>query len=1051
MKHFYLFFFLLLIGMCLPSFSVQGQVTAISGVVKDDKNEILVGVTIINLQSKKGTVTNADGSYTLEAKKGDPVRFSYIGMETQTITVGNTSVINVTISASEVLEEVVVVGYGTQKKESVVGAIVQTKGADLKQRMAGSDIANSLTGTLPGLVTLRSSGIPGGSGIDDSGTQIFIRGRSTWNGGQPLILVDGVERSFNDIDPDQVETVSILKDASATAVFGVKGANGVILVTTKRGKEGKPVFSVETSVSFSKLSRNYGILNSYDARTVKNMGILHEVALKESSWQQYTPNRILEYYRTQQYPELFPDVNWQKEITNPHAVSNRVSLNLSGGTKFVKYFSTLSYLHEGDILKTQDFGQGYDPNFSYKRYNFRTNLDFNITRTTTFSVNLAGYYGNQQRPAGDRFNFWKGFSGQPPDLTPVRYSDGVWGDYSSFDRYPNSVAALNFSGITRANRTEVNTDFILNQKLDFITKGLSFNGRLAYDNRFITIGSNISDDGVLRKWIDPKVIEEIKPGMSGAELQSIYNRYTFYTYPSNYTQTTHGFEYRDLPYTHSNEQADNGIDRALFYQLSINYGRSFGNHNVEALALLNRRENATGSNFVNYREDWVARITYNWKERYFMEFNGAYNGSEKFASKYRYGLFPSLALGWVLSNEPFFEKLTQVVNLVKFRYSFGKVGSDDGVPKWGYADSYNVQSTTWPFGSPATQPGQPWRSEGTIGNPDLHWETAQKQNIGMEVALLRNKITFNADYFWEHRTDIFLSAGQRKIPALFGAPAVGINAGETRSWGYETEAKYNLTALGGNLTYTLSANFSHAIDKIIYREDPELAPEYQKLAGFQIGQGRSQINQPGFIQSWDQLYTGVMSLDNTQRLPGDFRQVDFNADGYIDNKDDVPYGYTDRPQYNYGLTNVIEYKGISLMVQLYGVFNVSGGINRGEFPETYSIVRPLHLYESWSPERGNTTSPNYPHVRFDTQSPKGEFWIEDRSYLKVQNAELAYKIKAPIVKRLGLSTARIALSGNNLAMISKMRDDRDRVPSDVDVNRSYPMMRRYTATLYLSF
>ena len=464
-------------------------------------------------------VTDIDGNFSLEASAKENIEVTYIGYLAKSFLVGNITKFDVNMEVdAQTLGEVVVVGYGSQKKESVVGSIAQTTIEALTQRISGSDLSNSLTGIMPGVVTVRSSGIPGGSGEDDNATKIFIRGQSTWNGnGGPLILVDGVERDMNDVDPNQIDKISILKDASATAVFGVKGANGVILITTKRGAIGKPTLSFDVTTSANMISRVPGILGSYDANRLKNFAIVQGLPINEANWKDYQPDQVLNYYRTQEYPEIFPDVDWLDEFTNDVAWSRKAAMNVSGGTKFAKYFASLSYLYEGDILRTQNFGQGYDPNFQYNRFNFRSNLDFNLTKTTIFSVNLAGYYGQQQRPSGDKFNFWKGLTGTPPDMYPVRYADGAWGDYTGFDRFQNPVYSLNLEGLENENRLEVNSDFTLTQKLDFILPGLSFRGNLSYDNRYNTTGQNINDDGALAKYILKDVINELEPGMTEAD------------------------------------------------------------------------------------------------------------------------------------------------------------------------------------------------------------------------------------------------------------------------------------------------------------------------------------------------------------------------------------------------------------------------------------------------------------------------------------------------------------------------------------------------------
>lgn len=1030
-------------------------VAQISGRVTDASDgSFLPGVTVTQKGTTNGTSTDFEGNYTINAPKGSVLVFSFVGYENEEVSIGNQSVVDISlISRDELLEEVVVVGYGSQKKESVVGSIGQTSGEEIKARMAGSDVTNSLTGMVPGLVTVRSTGVPGGSNGQSEATRIFIRGQSTWNGGQPLILVDGVERQMADVDPNDIEKISVLKDASATAVFGVRGANGVILITTKKGAVGKPQLSFESMVSSSSISRIYPVLGSYDALTLKNYAIINSLPVNPSGWGDYMPDQLRNYYRTGEYPELFPNVNWQDEMTNPSAISHKQSVNVTGGTEFVRYFASLNYLYEGDILKTENVGQGYDPNFDYSRYNFRSNLDFKITKTTNFTVNFGGYHGVQRFPNGDRWNFWKGVYGRPPDLYPIKYSDGVYADNALFDRYRNSYNKLNFGGQDRESRSEVNTDFILTQDLPFLLKGLSVSARLSYDNRFVTNGPNINDGGTLVKYIDPfLVINELRPGMTGEELQALYEKYTLYETPDEFNNNSSGYEYADLPNTAGGESVNSNVYRSLFYQASADYNNSFGKHSVTGLALFNRQKRATGSVFPSYLEQWVGRTTYNYDNKYFVEFNGAYNGSEKFAAKYRFGFFPSVAVGWNLANERFLkEKLPQISNF-KIRYSDGLIGNDEGIARWLYIGSWNVGAVgngnnSWLFGAPAINNGPTYRSEGTIPNPDIRWETARKQNIALDLGLFNNKIEITTELYQERRKDIFLSGGQRVVPLFFGAPPVGVNKGSTENRGLEFLAKY--TKSSGAFNYYVTVNYAHALDQVVFREDPELAPAYQRQAGFQIGQTRSYINQPGLIQTWDQLYTGVLGMDNTQRLPGQFRQVDFNSDGVVNNLDIVPFGYPNRPQNSYGMILGGQYKGISLMLQFYGVYNVTDEFSYNEFNQRYTIAFPVQQNDAWIPEEGRTTTATFPGLTYDFGDPNGNYWQTDRSYFRLQNAEVAYNIPKSISKLINAKNANISLGGNNLWFWSKMLEDRDAVLGDG--NQAYPTMRRLNLRLRVTF
>ncbi|TZF85516.1 TonB-dependent receptor (plasmid) [Pedobacter sp. BS3] len=1045
-------FISLLVVFTLTFTVAFAQTRTISGRITDAKSgEILPGVSIRQKGQPNGTTSDASGHYSLRLKdeKGPVLVFTSIGFVTQEIPLeAQQTSLNVKLVAdSKALDEVVVVGYGSQKKESVVAAIVQTSGDNILRQNV-PEVANALSGLLPGLATIQSTSLPGGSGPNDQATQIFIRGQSTWNGASPLILVDGVERSIDNVDAFEIDKISILKDASATAVFGVKGANGVILITTKRGRQGTATLNVDAETMINTLSRQPTVMNSYDGNVQKNIAIVNEMAVNPSSWQQYKPQQILNYYKTQEYPDLYPDVNWLDEYTRNYSTSQRANINVNGGTKFAKYFGSLSYLRQGDLIATKDYGQGYTPSFTYDRFNFRSNVDFNITSSTRLSVNLSGLYGIQKSPNGnnsDYATFWKSLYGHPPDVYPVRYSDGTWGQNPSDDKFYNGITAVNFNGVKSDNRTQINTDLVLDQKLDFITKGFSVGGRLSMDS-YYTTRHVIADDGVVMKYIPPSVL-----GLP----EDQWDQYAIYTYP---TSIPNGYNYTDLPNQYTDEYSilPGGSNSKVFrrttdYQVNFNYARTFGKHDVSGLALFKRSESAWDADFLNYREDWVGRITYGYDSKYLVEINAAYNGSEKFDRKYRFGFFPSMAFGWVISNEKFFKKALPFVDQMKFRYSNGWVGNDQDIKRWQYVGSWNPLTRKWTFGSPfEVSTGLPITLEGDIPNPNIHWETAHKQNVGVDAAFFKDKLNLTFDYYWARNTDVFVSADMRTSNDIFGAALPSANLGEVKNQGWELDLAYRhqfANKIGFDVRYTQSFNKN----KILAADDAPLRPDYQKRAGYSIGQIRTQLSQ-GIMQSWDEIYTGVMALDNTQRLPGDFRIIDFNADGYIDNKDAAPYAYNGVPQYTHSLNLGFNYKGFNAGILFYGAWNVSFVTNHIEFNEGYTVINDFIADASWNPAAGRTTSATYPGLRLYTTSPKGEFNVEDASYTRIKSAELGYSFNKSVLKKLNLSRLQVFLRGYNLALWSKMREDRESQNGGL-ANRtlSYPLTRSYTLGLAVGF
>jgi TonB-linked SusC/RagA family outer membrane protein len=1020
--------------------------------------EPLLGVTVVVKGTTIGQITNLQGEFTINVPQNESLLvFSFVGYATQELMVNPGATVSVQMQV-EALEmgEVVIVGYGVQKKESVVAAISQTTGEEILQSMQGGDLTNALKGNLNGLVTVQFSGIPGGSSDDNPATQIFIRGKKTWNDAAPLVLVDGIERNMNDIDPYTIERISILKDASATAVFGVKGANGVLLITTIRGQEGKPKLSFNASTTAKGWPRIPSLVDSYNALLVRNYLVLNEVATNEASWGFMTPQRILDYYKDGTYPDYLVNESWSEDFVRDFTMDKNINMNVGGGTKFVKYFGSLSYYNEGDVLKIEEQGQGYNPSFNFDRLNYRTNLDFNITPTTRFSTNLAGFFSTQRRPRSGLSNeSWFTLYGMPPDIFPLRYSDGTYGDWDIDNRFANQVTEANFSGYRLEKVTQVNTDFALNQKLDFITKGLAFNAKLSYDITSTTSGPNVVDRGVLTKYISPEIIYEIVPGMTEEELKALEENYTTYKVPDDWTKSEAGkagYDFVNQPYSFGTESANSNIFRSLNYELSLNYNRDFGKNSVTGLFLVSRNERARGSVFPSYREDWVGRLVYNYDRRYILELNGAYNGSEKFARKNRFGFFPSLALGWVVSNEQFFEKFTPVVNTLKFRYSNGKVGSDAGIDRWLYVAGYDVTNTTWQFGNPyITNSTYPYNLEGVIPNPDIQWEEAKKIDYGVEAGLFKNLIKLSFDYFQEDRTKIFVAANQRVIPDYFGAPPVAGNIGHVKNEGWELEAELSKTTPKG-LKYSISCAWAYVKDEVIYKADPQLAPDYQKQAGFAIGQPRSALNQE-IMNSWNDVYTGVLTQSNTYILPGDFHMIDFNSDGVVNNLDAVPYGYADRPQYTYMPRISIDYKGLRFNLGFYGVYNLKGENDFGNLMGPYqfqqSLLYPWRKEGSWGPELGNGADSKYPGMRF-LSDPSFGMLEKSMAAFRLQTASISYNLKAPFLKTMGVSGVRFNLTGDNLYTWTDANLDID---SDrgVAVNRTYPRLKRITIGMSLNF
>jgi TonB-linked SusC/RagA family outer membrane protein len=1037
----------------------------VKGKVVGAKSEDLVGVTVMISGTTRGTVTDVNGNFVLEeVGVNSTLKLSFIGYKTRDIPVAGKATISAALEEDyNVLDEVVVVGFGQQKKQSIVGSIVQMSDEVIKRNGNVTDLKEALAGQLPGIVSLTSSGEPGGITTGESATNIFIRGQNTWNGGQPLILVDNVERSMNNIDPNEVASISVLKDASATAVFGVKGANGVILITTKRGAQGKTKLNFNYTAMAKSVSRQPDKLDSFEAMMAKNEMIEREGVLNQPSWNAYVPYEIVQRYKGPQsaeYAQIYPNVDWSKEMFKPMDFSHRATLSASGGSKAVQYFGSLAYLNEGDMFRDYDNGKGYKPNYDFNRFNFRSNIDVRLTKSTKMKLNFAGYYSqkntnfNNEGSSGRADQWmWSAAYFLAPNLFLPMYSDGRWGAYQEGgNNTVNPLAVVYNLGIRQTRATQLNSDFAIEQDLGFITKGLKATGSLFYDN-------NIRSEGGIYD-----VANSVRPAeaVTNVKYKQIYPM--LYKGPdqdpSEYTQylpiSDEEYDWIIRPWTTRQEAIGAAnwdtsipIERRLMYQAQLNYAREFKKHNVTAMGLVKREEYARGSMFKNYREDWVFRATYDYNSTYLFEVNGAYNGSEQFGPAYRFDFFPSVGLGYVVSNEKFFKN--KFMDLLKFRYSVGKVG-DDNVSggRWLYASQLAFGGSARLNENTAAVSPYNFYRETVVGNPNIHWETAVKSNFGIEMGFFESMIGVNVDIFKENRTDILMSGGSRSVPPFFGATPPSANLGRVMSNGFEVELKFN-KRINPNATVWANLSLSHNQNKIIARDDAPLQLDYLKQAGYPINQNRSLLA-AGFYNNWDEIYASVPTENNDlQKLPGYYNLVDFNADGVIKaNEDTPPIGYTGVPQNTGTLGLGGEFRGFSAMVQFYGANNVNRRIDFNNFQNDTDILFG-HVRNYWSRDNPNATS-FLP--RWKTQAENvGNYFLYDASFLRLRTAEIAYKFdKSPLIKRLGISNTRIFLNGTNLFLWSKLPDDRESTYNGGSATQgAYPTMRRFNLGIDFSF
>ena len=1021
----------------------------VSGKITDAKSgETLPGVNIMVKGTTIGTSSDSLGRYSLSVPSlQDTLVFSFIGYKKQVVPIDGRQTINVALRLQTISgQEMVVVGYGTQTKSSVVAGVTQVSGNDLEKTGDVPSLGMALTGKVPGVITEASTGLPG-----EEEPRIYVRGRSTWHDSSPLILVDGVQRPLNTVDRSEVKSVTVLKDASATAVYGVRGANGVILITTKNGTQGKAQITGSVNTTVKAPSKLPDVKDSYGTLQLRNEAIVHELALDPSSWSDYLAPELLNKYRkpqTQAEKMRYPNVNWDNVLFKDYSQSYHANLNVKGGSEYVQYYANASFLDEGDLFKQFNNDRGYQPGFGYKRLNVRSNLDFEITPSTTLKAKVSGSYGVKKRPwgfSGGDYHYWISAYSAPPDGFLPKYPDGSYGYNPNNTTDPNnSVRILSLSGVENVTNTQLTTNLELDQDLDMITEGLNFEGKIAVDNTFIEGNRGINDlyNAAQQKYINPWTGDV--------------------TYANTYDSNTRfDFQPSTIWSTDGGSIQNYSTYRKLYYELQLNYEFTLGKkNNFSEMALFNRTQNATGNIVPHRRENWVFRSTYNYNHKYMIEYNGSYNGSEKFNKDHRFAFFSSGGVAWNISNEEFMQSLTFLNNL-KVRASYGKIGDDNTngrwlyKTQWGYGGKANNNDGQTPIGTTgetATPSPYTWYYVSSVGNPNVHWATVTKTNLGLDFGFFDDQIKGSVDLFKDKRKDILIESANRAIPSYYGQTAPPANLGKVQNKGYEVTLNLNHTFAGGFNLWS-EIDVTHSKNKVLFADDPALLPEYQKSEGHQVGQAYSHVSH-GYYTSWDQLYASTKSNANdSNKLPGGKYIVDYNADGVIDSKDNIPYGFPGTPQNTYNASIGFNWKGFSGYVQFYGVNNVTRQVvlsSLGGHDLAYTVDGGY-----WSMGNPNAST-QMPRWRTDANSySEGSRYMYDGSYLRLKNAQIGYTFgpSSGLARNLGIESVKIYLNGDNLLLWTKMPDDREANYAGTGwaSQGAYPTVRRYNFGININF
>ena len=995
------------------------------------------------------------GNFSLNANPGQTLVVTYIGyLDKEVKVTASQSHYNITIAEDkQMLDEVVVIAYGQQKKVTITGAVSAVGGDELLKAPVAS-VANALQGKLPGMSVVQPSGMPG---ADEP--VIRVRGTGSLNSAEPLVLVDGVERPFGQLDPNEIADISILKDASATAVFGVRGANGVILVTTKRGTPGKASVTVSASAAVQQISQFVDFADSYTYGKMWNYTAITD-ALPMSQWPgsatiaDYSPyadtgirfsQEVMEHFRKGDMPVTFPNTDWINYIMKDAAWQEQVNINVNGGTEKMRYFVSAGFLNQNSLFKT--FSKNDDETFKYNRFNYRANLDIDVSKYSQLALTLGGRVQNRTTMGGGEGFLFRYLQGATPYAGIGVDDQGrhIVSDENFVGPYDRDALSNYFDlGYVNESTNALNLDLQYKLDLSFITPGLDFKIKGSYNTEYTAQKNRQNGFGTGVTYVATLV-----DGQEVLRKQNI-------TWPLPYNESRWG-------------------SRNWYAEASINYSRKFGKHNVGALVLYNQSktyypwdsDNSLYQSIPKGYVGLVGRVTYDYDTRYMIDFNIGYNGSENFAEGKRYGTFPSFSVGWIPSSEKFWEPIKKYIGYLKLRGSWGKVGNDNTngarflyLPgAWQFyegATTVNPQKRGANFG---TSGG--WLQavkELTAGNPDVTWETASKINVGLDAAFINDRLTVNFDLFWEDREDILVSNASQ-LPAVTSLPASRVNKGRVKNHGYELTLRWADKV--GDFRYSISPSLAFARNKVI--EMLEVPPMYDYLS--RTGQRVNQLfgydlfefYQEGTEARYKAAYGKDMPDQKIELKYGDAVYVDLNDDGVIDQNDQKPLGFTSdgNPEITWSVNASLNWKGLDFSMLWVGADNTSRTLN-GYFRDQFGSTNTSALAQwvadnSWTESNPGAILPRISFTNRVHNNRDSQAWIIDSKYVRLKNVEIGYTINKPKWLPL-LNYIRFYASGQNLLTFADFKGNDPEAPgSGLDFGVRYPMTRVYNFGVQVNF
>lgn len=1032
MKNIQQYIVLLLMAMLIVPQSLQAQEDKkliIKGVVEDALGPIIGASVVAKNQPGVGAITDLDGRFSLKVGAYDVLQITFVGyqpVEIPVLSIKDKNNLKVIMKEdNQTIDEVVVTASGVQKKKTLTGAITNV---ELKQLNApGANLSNSLAGVVPGIIAMQSSGEPG-----ENMSQFWIRGMSTFGAKSgALILVDGVERSFNEIPVEDIESFSVLKDASATAIYGQRGANGVVLITTKRGEKGKVKINVKAGFDWNTPVKVPEYASGYDWARLANEALVgrYENPL-------YT-NEELDIIQHGLDPDLYPNIDWRDLMLKKGAPSYYANISFSGGSDNVRYFVTGRYTGENGRYRTSSSENKYNTNSTYERWNYRANVDMNLTRTTVLSVGVGGWLVNRTSPSSSSGDIWQSFASYTPVTAPRKWSTGQWPIVSGMTTPEYQMTQTGYRTIWE-NKMETNVG--LEQDLSFITKGLKFNGVFAFD----TYNKNTI---VREKGEELWSAESLRDGNGNLVLKREANAKAM-----SQAKTVEG-------------------DKRYYLQASLDYSRLFAEkHRVGAFAMVYQQETSD----VNFAEDdlmasiphrtlaYSGRFTYAYKDKYLTEFNWGYTGSENFEKGKQFGFFPAVSVGWLLSEEPFIKKMMPWMDQFKIRASYGEVGNDEiAGRRFPYITLVNTDDNAYSFGEFTNNSAQGYRIK-TMGTPYLTWEVAKKYDVGVDFSFFNSKITGTIDWFLDKRDDIFMKRNQMPLTTGLADQTPMANVGKMKSYGWDGNIAY--TQRIGQVNLQLRANFTYQTTDVIDRDEAANELWYKMEKGFQLNQSRGLIALGLFKDQEDiDRSPSQVALSNKTILPGDIKYKDVNGDGVITDDDKVPLGYRETPGLQYGLGLSANWKnwGINMLFQGTGKCDFFVG---GSGPHAFhdgkrgNILQVMVDGNRWIPkeisgteatEDPNADWPRLTYTNNNNNNCKSTYWLKERKYLRLRNLEITYDLPQMWTRKFLVSNMRIGFIGQNLFTWAPFKwwDPEGTNES----GSSYPINRTYSCYIQFSF